>query len=66
MRKARCMAGGPGREGEAENLHSPAPVEGGNVVTKLSDVQNCKGTLEIRIPMCILPMYKSFLNVIKY
>ena len=31
------MAGGPGREGEAENLHSPAPVEGGNVVTKLSD-----------------------------
>lgn len=50
------MAGGPGR-GEAENLHSPAPAEGGNVVTKLSDAQNCKGTLEIRIPMCILPMY---------
>ena len=72
---------GQGRELEEWEKHGPgwgalwgkrgeiplsSPSWGWNVVTILLGVQNCKDTLEIWIPMCVLLIYKSWLSVIKY
>lgn len=46
-------------------LHSSVPTEL-EMGTELSDTQNCKHILEIWIFVCGLPIFKSWLNMIKY